>query len=268
VIEAAALRRLARRARNDARNLLFALRHCRNRMEVARAVLTGAAETTVILKDGMAISAPEARMLVPLLQEIVVDRVYDQPHVAVRSGDIVVDIGAHVGAFALHAASLGASVVHAYEPSPVNAEHLRRNVARNTAAAVRLVEAAVGASEGTARLGLGRYSVGNVLLGTVAEPTQRSVVVRTTTLAGIFAAHGLARIDYLKIDCEGSEGALLEAAGLELLRRVDRIALEYHDNWSSLDHDALAALLRAAGFEVAIEPHGRSPFGMIHAWRR
>lgn len=253
--------------RDDVRNVLFAMRHCRNRWEVARAVIARAGATTAVLRDGTSISAPEACTLVPLLAEIYVEGAYDRPCVAVRPGDVVVDIGAHVGAFAVHAAQSGASAVYAYEPSPINIEHFVHNAERNAASVVTIVEAAVGARAGTSRLGLGRFSVGNVLLDAVSERTSRSIDVRTTTLAGIFEAHRLDRIDVLKIDCEGSEGALLVASDPELLRRVDRIALEYHDNWSSLDHDGLSRLLRDAGFDVELEPHGRSPFGMLYAWR-
>lgn len=262
-----ALRRLARAARNGARGLLFAVRHSRNPWQVVRGLLRQEGEAEIVLRDGTTISAPEARTLVPLLLEIFVDRAYDREPVALRAGDVVVDIGAHAGTFALYAVARGARRVIAYEPSPVNVAHARRNLERNGARAVELVEAAVAAEEGTALLGLARYSVGNVLLGTVDEPTERSVEVRTTTLAGIFADHGIERVDYLKIDCEGSEGALFAAAPADVLERIDRIALEYHDNWSSLDHEALARLLRSAGFSVTTEPHGRSPFGMLRAWR-
>lgn len=262
------LRRVARTVRADLRNLGFVLLHCRNRSSLLHAAIGGTGATTVVLHDGTTISAPEPRSLLPLLEEVFVDRVYDRGGIGVRPGDVVVDIGAHVGAFALHAAQLGARRVVAYEPSPVNAEYFRGNVEHNgVVGVVWLVEAAVAGEEGRGRLGLGRYSVGNVLLGTVEEPTEPVVEVRTTTLAGIFAAHGLEHIDFLKIDCEGSEGALLSAAPPELLARIDRIALEYHDNWSSLDHAGIERLLTTAGFSTSVEPQGRSPFGMLRAWR-
>jgi FkbM family methyltransferase len=268
VIENRALRDLVVSVRVGVRNLGFAARHCRNALEVARAVLAGGHDTTVELHDGTTMSAPDVRTLLPLLDEVFIDRAYDHGRVVVRPGDVVVDIGAHVGAFVVRAARAGAARIVACEPSPMNVRHLRRNIERNGVGRVTVVEAAVGAREGRATLGIGRFSVGNLLLDEVTnEPVERTVEVRSTTLAGIFAGHALAHVDVLKIDCEGSEGALLAAAPRELLERIDRIALEYHDNWSSLDHDALAQLLRTSGFTVAVHPHERQPFGMIYAWR-
>jgi FkbM family methyltransferase len=244
------------------------MRHCRNVLEVARGVMRHGGETTAVLHDGTAIAAPEARTLLPLLEEIFIERAYDTGTVCVRPGDVVVDIGAHVGAFTIFASLHGAARIIALEPSPLNAAYFRRNIERNHVTRVELVEAAVGALEGRATLALGRFSVGNVLVEAVTEhEVGNTVDVRTTTLAGIFAEHRLDRIDFLKIDCEGSEGALLSAAPPELLARVDRMALEYHDRWSSLDHTAIARLLEAAGFTVSIEPPSPEGFGMMWSWR-
>jgi FkbM family methyltransferase len=258
----------ARTLRNVVRNLVFVALHCRNRLALALAVVRGSGRTIAVLRDGTAIEGPEARILVPILDEVFVDRAYAHGDVRVRRGDVVVDIGAHVGAFAIGAVREGASRVIAYEPSPLNVAFLARNAERNAITSIEIVDAAVGALDGYATLELGRYSVGNTLEPTGAAPTGDSRVrVRTTTLAGIFAAHAIERIDYLKIDCEGSEGAFLAGAPPDLLARVDRIALEYHDAWSSLDHEELAGLLRGDGFIVESTAATKGGFGMIYAHR-
>ncbi|MBC8145157.1 MAG: FkbM family methyltransferase [bacterium] len=257
--------RIAGSLRRTARAVAFTMRHTRNRVDVLRALIHSSDQATVELRDGTSITAPELRTLIPLLTEVFVNREYEHGDVRVEPNDVVVDIGAHVGVFALYAASHGAARIIAYEPSPVNATLFAHNMKRNSIANVQLVHAAVGDRLGSTTLGLQKWSVGNIVFDNIGlEPSENTVDVSMITLAEIFVNHNLERINFLKMDCEGSEGAVLTAA-TEALQRVDRIAMEYHDNWSRLEHDAIARLLTKAGFMVDVVP-SRTPFiGMIYA---
>jgi FkbM family methyltransferase len=62
-----------------------------------------------------------------ILDEIVVDKLYFQEGVSVSFGDIVLDVGANIGVFALSAAKQGAQV-YAYEPIPGTFELLQQNI--------------------------------------------------------------------------------------------------------------------------------------------
>jgi FkbM family methyltransferase len=62
-----------------------------------------------------------------ILDEIVVDKLYFQEGVSVSPGDIVLDVGANIGVFALCAAKQGAQV-YAYEPIPGTFELLQQNI--------------------------------------------------------------------------------------------------------------------------------------------
>ena len=62
-----------------------------------------------------------------ILDEIVVDKLYFQEGVSVSPGDIVLDVGANIGVFALSAAKQGAQV-YAYEPIPGTFELLQQNI--------------------------------------------------------------------------------------------------------------------------------------------
>jgi 2-polyprenyl-3-methyl-5-hydroxy-6-metoxy-1,4-benzoquinol methylase len=62
-----------------------------------------------------------------ILDEILVDKLYFQEGVSISPGDIVLDVGANIGVFALGAAKQGAHV-YAYEPVPATFELLQQNI--------------------------------------------------------------------------------------------------------------------------------------------
>ena len=62
-----------------------------------------------------------------VLDEILVDKLYFQEGVSISPGDIVLDVGANIGVFALCAAKQGAQV-YAYEPIPGSFELLQQNI--------------------------------------------------------------------------------------------------------------------------------------------
>ncbi|MFP5224316.1 MAG: FkbM family methyltransferase, partial [Actinomycetota bacterium] len=73
----------------------------------------------------------------------------------VRPGDIVLDLGGHVGYHALHLArAVGrAGKVLTFEPNPANLVQLRRNIALNPELPIQVVAAAAGRAGGTAAFG-------------------------------------------------------------------------------------------------------------------
>ena len=80
--------------------------------------------------------------------------------------------------------------------------------------------------------------------------------VPVTTLDEVLRSTNLARIDLLKLDCEGAEFPILKSADGALLGRIGAIVGEYH---ASADNDAedLRALLESHGFQVQLKPHPR-----------
>lgn len=155
----------------------------------------------------------------------------------------------------------------AYEPMPENAQCLEENLRLNGCAQAQCTTAAVGGEAGTAKMTVSRNYGGHVLgtdyreVGGVGE-----VAVPVITLQDIFDENGLERVEFLKLDCEGSEGAILSTSR-HLLPRIDKIAMEFHDTYSSLDHDAIVRLLREAGFTTRLSWDGTSTVGYIFARR-
>ena len=135
----------------------------------------------------------------------------------IGSGFTFVDVGANVGAYSFWVLSLagaGGRVV-AVEPDPALARQLRYNVRINGAGErMRVVEAAVSASQGRGTLVLASRNSGENRLaaageGAAAVPGNATVPVRVVTLADVVDQAGLDHIDCLKVDVEGREGDVI-----------------------------------------------------------
>lgn len=75
------------------------------------------------------------------------------------------------------------------------------------------------------------------------------------------------QIDFLKMDCEGSEGSILQSVPKEYLKKVNKITMEFHDHLSRLDHNDLQKLLEEAGFNTKLKWDNKSSCGYLYGWR-
>lgn len=153
---------------------------------------------------------------------VVVSEVFDNNdyHLSrhVVSGGTVVDLGANIGTFSVLAVLLGATQVHAYEPHPDNRACLERNLATNKVAGHVVVHAeAVTDRPGQAHLSGAGPSV---------HLSGSGVTVETVGLDQILEP--LPSVAFLKLDVEGAEYQIIDAATPALLRRVAMIAGEFH----------------------------------------
>jgi len=91
--------------------------------------------------------------------------------------------------------------------------------------------------------------------------------LRTKTLDEILREYSIDKIDFLKPDCEGSEGHILKSDSRSCLGRINKIAMEFHDNLSPLNHDEIKKLLEDHGFSCNADWDGQSQFGYLYARR-
>lgn len=182
------------------------------------------------------------RIRVPAGYEDHYDRDYE-PGIAralerlVVPGATCADVGANLGYFALLMASRSGPTgsVTAFEPSGPNAAALRSSVRLNgLEERVSVVRAAVGDRHGgRIPLYVGRRG-GDMEWSTSAEfaqrpdrsPRRRDVRVPAVSLDGLLAEGR--RWDVLKVDVEGSEGAVLRGARRLLREARPVVVLEFH----------------------------------------
>lgn len=126
----------------------------------------------------------------------------------VKEGDIIFDIGAHVGFYTLLASILAgpSGRVFAFEPLPSNIQFLRKHLALNQIQNVTIVEAAV-SSENK----VGRFNPGPGTSMGMLHP-EGSLEVQCVTLDGLMSEGRLPVADVIKIDVEGAENKVLEGA--------------------------------------------------------
>ena len=145
-----------------------------------------------------------------------------------RPGDLVFDVGAHVGTRARAMRAAGARVV-ALEPQEPFSTFLRRTLPRD----IRLVEAAAGGVETVAEMAVSSLhpTVSSLKAGFADEAGSapgfghvrwdRVQRVQVTTLDRLIAEEGLPR--YVKIDVEGFELEVLSG----LSQPVEMVSVEY-----------------------------------------
>jgi FkbM family methyltransferase len=126
---------------------------------------------------------------------------------AIRPGDVVLDVGANIGYYTLLFARLvgESGRVIAFEPDPGNFRLLEKNVRANGYRNVVLKRQAVSDVTGKLRLYLSGPNKGDHRLYDSADGRE-SITVEATTLDH---AVGGDRVDFIKMDIQGSEPAAL-----------------------------------------------------------
>lgn len=252
-------------------NWLRALRYARryeNWRELERERRAKRKPGRALLRDGTSFEAPPGVNVLRVVTPVFHKRVYTPRGFELRPDDAVVDVGANIGAFAVFAAQRTRGRVLAIEPHPGNAAALRRNLRANSAFRAEVAECAVADAPGVLPLFLGRSGTTHQLFAAGKDGGDgESVDVRVATFPELLAEHAFARVDFLKLDCEGAEGLILPALPDALLGAIRVIALEFHDDVSPVAHDGLAKLLDEKGFRTSIAWDGRSANGMLFASR-
>jgi FkbM family methyltransferase len=190
--------------------------------------------------DGSLLFCPQlydCRELAALLEELV-------------PGDVFVDVGSHIGLYALQAARRVAPAgrVVAIEADPSTEARLAGNVRRNPGLSIATVCVAVSDASGTARLRLN--TSGNRGGNSLLSGGDDAIEVPCRTLAAILAECGVGRVDGMKLDVEGMEYRVLRRylADVAEPQRPRIIVLEHQDSFLASAGGDAVALLADAGY--------------------
>jgi FkbM family methyltransferase len=166
-----------------------------------------------------------------------------------KPGHRVLDLGAHLGGFALSAAALGCEVI-AVEAAPKNASLLQISADYNHFQNLQVVHAAVGDQSGTIEFSC-HGPWGHVATAATAMPF---VTVPAIRVDDLLAQQQWETLDFVKLDVEGSEIRALRGMPKQL-GRPDAPIIFFESNTHTLgfygrSHRDLKNELRRAGYAI------------------
>ena len=126
----------------------------------------------------------------------------------VRQGDIVIDVGAHVGYYTAIASLLSGKEgrVFSFEPRPLNLGFLRKHIALNKLENIRVFELGI-----SNYCGKGRFNI-QTGTGTGRLDQWGGLEIEVVTLDDLLGKRDIRAPDFLKIDVEGEEMNVLHGA--------------------------------------------------------
>lgn len=172
---------------------------------------------------------------------------------ALKPGDVVLDLGSYSGLTSIaFSKAVGADGrVIALEPDPANHAAARTNIEMhrrlNKLDNIVLMQVAVSDVAGSLDLS-SEGAMGSAASAVVGSYRGRITRVESLTLANVLERNGLDRVDFIKMDIEGSEEAVLRGGADVFRRHRPRVIVEPHIVGGELSDRAICRLLGEYGY--------------------
>ena len=187
-----------------------------------------------------------------------------------KRGDIVVDVGAHVGKYTIIASKMVGSQgkVIAIEAHPVNYNILKQNIAINRLNNVIALNYAVHSTKTLINLyeqsqeeGLTIYNT--IMTNRLLLNNQKYIEVKADTLDSLLLENGIKQVNWIKIDVEGAEFEVLKGAtnilsdskDISLLIELHKLRVSnktLHEPIKTL-YEPITRLLESKNYKVSFE---------------
>ena len=160
-----------------------------------------------------------------MLEEQLEYKIYDRCDSAkVKQGDVVIDVGAHIGTFTRFALERGARLVIAFEPDQNNIMYFKKNFEKEIKSKkVILIEAAAWDSPGNLEF---KTNAQNSGMKEVSD--SGNIVVPAVTIDDTVKRLELDHVDFIKMDIEGAERNAVAGASKTISRFRPRMTFEFH----------------------------------------
>ncbi|WP_042683777.1 FkbM family methyltransferase [Candidatus Nitrosotenuis chungbukensis] len=150
---------------------------------------------------------------------------YGKPGFEIRDADIVIDVGAHIGLFALFSSQFCKNgKIYCFEPVKENFDLLEMNLEINNIRNVVATNAAVSTNTGIVTIYLNEDESGHSMHVTGSKQIQ----AKSLSLQDVFVSNKLERCDFLKIDCEGEEYKIIDSLSTQYFDKINKMCIEYH----------------------------------------
>lgn len=192
------------------------------------------------------------------LYEIFVSNLYDKPHCSINANDVVMDIGGNLGFFSYYAVCRGAQKVYCFEPSIECVKVIRDNFRFPN---LIIEEFAVSLTNGPVTF---YYDTESSMQSSLYKSELgNGVTCQSVNLFDYIRLHNIEKIDFLKIDCEGSEYDIIESLPDEYLtNHIKKMFIEFHFNTSGRLSTMLNKI-RRCGFTIRAENGGDVTDGVL-----
>lgn len=150
---------------------------------------------------------------------------YLKNKIEIQNKDTIIDIGGHIGLFALYASQFCKNgQIYSFEPVIENYNLFLKNVENNNLKNIKVFNTAVSKNNGKINLFLNKDQAAHSIF-TKSESVNE---VNSITLQRIFEENNIKNCDLLKIDCEGAEYEILENLPIKYFAKIQKTVIECH----------------------------------------
>lgn len=217
----------------------------------------------IMLRNNLKLLGSSITPLTVVVDETFILERYTPNFLKINKGDIVVDIGAHIGSFSIFASLQNAQQIYAYEPDRSTYDILEKNILNNNIKNIKAINVAITDKIGKAKFFLSENNGGSSIFN---NKNGKLIDVQSIKLDDIFKQNKINKIDFLKIDCEGSEGLIFMSTKDKTWNKINKISLEYHNNVSPLNNNQLIKILEGNNFKTKYYKTSKD-FGYIYGWK-
>ncbi len=171
---------------------------------------------------------------ISIANEIFLNTEYEFDYFSNDSKKIAIDVGAHIGLFAITTAlKLNKVSVICYEPNKNNFSQLKRNIQLNNLEKnIKTYELAIGATAGTAKFYSRDFSAGYTIcfelgMDELGDKKYKGKV-KVASLTEEIERLNIKHVAILKMDCEGAEYEILHNLPEKIYSIIDTLFVECH----------------------------------------
>jgi FkbM family methyltransferase len=185
---------------------------------------------------------------------------------SIRPGDTVLDLGAYAGGATYHfARAVGAAGrVFAFEPDPRSFDCLAKNIALHHLDNVELQRRGVWSHSGRV-LFQSEGNMGSAVVEAADRSSDTKQAIDVVSLSDFCAEKNLDRVDFVKMDIEGSEAPVLAGAADFIERFRPAMIIEVHRVHGVRSDAEVTSILERHGYVVEVVAQAGLPLPLLFA---
>lgn len=189
---------------------------------------------------------------------------YKKQGFEIKDDDTIIDIGAHIGLFALYASQFCKSgKIFCFEPIKENFNILTVNVELNKITNIIAFNKAVSAENKTVTIYLNEDQSAH----SIHHTSSKKIQVESISLQDIFDLNSIEQCNFMKMDCEGEEYQIMAALPDSHYAKIRKICMEYHlSNVKPKSLDEMISRLAKLSFKTTKADATRT-MGILYALR-